>query len=97
MPPPSDGQGPLSRFRPGGRAACQRAGLLAFCRTIARGIYRGVTEYNMASQEVKNITAESSGSVLVIGYDSWVTRLRVSGGFSLPAFMRMQLMDLEEE
>jgi hypothetical protein len=36
-------------------------------------------------------------SVLVIGYDSWVTRLRVSGGFSIPAFMRMQLMDLEEE
>jgi hypothetical protein len=45
----------------------------------------------------QTLTAESSGSVIVIGYDSWVTRLRVSGGFSIPAFMRMQLMDMEEE
>ena len=46
---------------------------------------------------LQKLTAESSGSVLVIGYDSWVTRLRVSGGFSIPAFMRMQLMDMENE
>jgi hypothetical protein len=42
-------------------------------------------------------SAEYSGSVLVIGYDSWVTRLRVSGGFSLPAFLHMQMMNAEEE
>ena len=61
------------------------------------GIYSILTKTIAAKQEVKTLSANGSGSVLVIGYDSWVTRLRVSGGFSIPAFMRMQLMDMEEE
>ena len=35
-------------------------------------------------------TVESSGSVLIIGYDSWVTRMQVSGGFSIGAFLQLQ-------
>ena len=35
-------------------------------------------------------TVESSVSVLVIGYDSWVTRMQVSGGFSIGAFLNFQ-------
>jgi hypothetical protein len=42
------------------------------------------------------MAAQFSGSYLVIPYDSWVTQIRVSGGFSLPAFMRMQLSSIEE-
>ena len=61
------------------------------------GIYSILTKTNTATQEAKTLSANGSGSVLVIGYDSWVTRLRVSGGFSLPAFMRMQLMDMDED
>jgi hypothetical protein len=34
-----------------------------------------------------------SGPYIVIQYDSWVTRLRVSGGFSLRAFMAMSLRE----
>ncbi len=42
------------------------------------------------------MAAEVSGSYLVIPYDSWVTTLRVSGGFSLGAFMSLQLRFAEE-
>lgn len=42
------------------------------------------------------MTDESSGTVLVIGYDSWVTRLRVSAAFSLGAFLRMQELPATE-
>lgn len=42
------------------------------------------------------MAAEISGSYLVIPYDSWVTQIRVSGGFSLLAFMRMQLSSIQE-
>jgi hypothetical protein len=42
------------------------------------------------------LAAEVSGSYLIIPYDSWVTQLRVSGGFSLGAFMGLQLRYAEE-
>jgi hypothetical protein len=42
-------------------------------------------------------SAVSSGSVLVIGYDSWVTQIRVSGGFSIGAFLNMQRRHVIDE
>jgi hypothetical protein len=44
-------------------------------------------------QDAPKRTAECSGSYLLIQYDSWVTRVRVSGGFSLRAFMDMSLRE----
>jgi hypothetical protein len=44
-------------------------------------------------QDAPMRTAEHSGPYLLIQYDSWVTRMRVSGGFSLRAFMDRSLRE----